>query len=891
MSATAFPEGVAPKALGRHSMSATALLAGVAPKALGRHSMRAATELAPGPPAARGRHRRADVVAPDAGVHVAGNGVLLSVSAGLVGLLSYACTLLMAHLLPAAEYTQYAAAQMIVGIVGIVAHALVPLPLADLVRRHARRSAGRRDAMAFAWLVSAGTGLVAGVASGAVVATFADPGVAVATAVASFVLFAVAPAQGWLQGELRFARYAVVSVLEVAARVGFSVLAVLAGAGPTGALIGFAVGGLVLVSGPVAMLRDISVRPGVLRERTRWAETGDIALVQFVVSVLVGADVVLVALLGTGSVADAGFQALATLAKGPVYVAAGTVLVVFPMLRGGGAADAILRASLGSFRVLALVAAVLLATVPAPLVLLVLPADYAASLALAPWLAAAGLGYGAVTVLATVLLAVRRYARTRAALAVAVVALPAGLLAGWALGGVAGLAVGAAAGALAATAGMALIAAPVLPAGTGRATARDVALAAVLLAVAWLTRGVPVLWLAVAALAGLYVLRAGRAAEPGDAPAPDGGRLRILHLGFEDPAMPGAGGGSRRTHEINRRLAARGHDVTVLTTRFPGHRDRVQDGVRYVHIGFGTGRTRLTRTAGYALAAVRECRRRPADVVVEDFFAPVSSAAAPLWSGRPTVGVVQWLNAREKARQYRLPFHLVERFGVRKHDRMVAVSHHVGATLQGLNPSATIDVIGNGVSPAAARERRAPGPDVLFVGRLEIAQKGLDLLVQAWALAAPRIGGDLVVAGAGPDEPRLRELVERAGLADRVRYAGWVDEAGALALMAAARLVAMPSRFETFGMVAVEAMATGTPVVAFDIDALREVLPAGCTRRVPAFDVVAYADALVEAYADTEWIAAAAPTARRFAAGYDWDVLATRQEAVYAAAARTGTAR
>ena len=846
--------------------------------------MTATTELAPGRPV-RGRHRADRLARPNTGVQVAGSGVLLSVSAALVGVLSYACTLVMAHLLPAAEYTQYAAAQMIVGIVGIVAHALVPLPLADLVRRHARRSAGRRDAMAFAWLVSAGAGAVAAVVSGAVVATFAGAPVAIATAVASFVLFAVAPAQGWLQGELRFARYALVSVLEVAARVVFSVLAVLAGAGPAGALIGFAVGGLVLVSGPVAMLRDLSLRPGVLRERTRWAETGDIALVQFVVSVLVGADVVLVALLGTGTVAEAGFQALATLAKGPVYVAAGTVLVVFPMLRGGGAAEAVLRASLGSFRVLALLAAVLLATVPASLVLVVLPVEYAGSLALTPWLAAAGLGYGAVTVLATVLLAVRRYARTRAALAVAVVAMPIGLLVGWALGGVDGLAVGSAVGALVATAGMAAIAAPVLPAGTAWATARDVLAAAVLLALAWSTRGVWPAWLAVALLAGLLALWAGRSDEPGGSARPDAGRLTILHLGFEDPAMPGAGGGSRRTHEINRRLAARGHEVTVLTTRFPGHRDRVQNGVRYVHIGYGAGRSRVTRTAGYALAAVRECRRRQADLVVEDFFAPVSSAAVPLWSGRPTVGVVQWLNAREKARQYRLPFHLVERFGVRRHARMVAVSHHVGATLQALNPRATVDVIGNGVSPAAALQARVEGTDVLFVGRLEIAQKGLDLFVRAWALAAPRIGGDLVVAGGGPDEPRLRELVAQAGLADRVRYAGWVDEPAAIALMAQARLVAMPSRFETFGMVAVEALATGTPVVAFDIDALREVLPAGCTRTVPAFDVEAYADALVDAYTDTEWITAAAPAARRFAAAYDWDVLAARQEAVYAAAA------
>ncbi|HZG88809.1 MAG TPA: glycosyltransferase family 4 protein, partial [Pseudonocardia sp.] len=684
-------------------------------------------------------------------------------------------------------------------------------------------------------------------------------------------------------GELRFVRYAVVSVAEVSVRVLFSVVAVALGAGAPGALIGFAVGGLVLLCGPSAMLRDAAWRPAVLRQRARWTETGDIAAVQFVVSALVGADVVLVALLGTGTVAEAGFQALATLAKGPVYVAAGTVLVVFPLLRGRGVeAAAVLRTALRSFRVLALVAAVLLATVPGPLVLLVLPAEYAAALGLAPWLAAAGLGYGAVTVLATVLLAVRRYRRTRAALAVAAVVVPVGLLIGWAAGGVAGLAVGAAVGALAATAGMAVIAAPVLPTGTGAATARDVVLATVLLVAAWAARPLPVLWLALAALAVLVVLRSG-GGRPEPAAA-GSGRLHILHLGFEDAAMPGAGGGSRRTHEINRRLVARGHQVTVLTTRFPGYRDRVEDGVGYVHVGLGTGRNRVTRTAGYALAAVRECRRRAADLVVEDFFAPISTAAAPLWSGRPTVGVVQWLNAREKAHQYRLPFHAVERFGVRRHRRMVAVSHQVGADLQALNPTAAVEVIGNGVPPAAAGIPRVPGPDVLFVGRLEIAQKGLDLLVEAWALAAPWVGGDLVLAGSGPDEQRLRELVARAGLAGRVRFVGRVDQAGALALMAGSRLVAMPSRFETFGMVAVEALATGAPVVAFDIAALREVLPGDCTRRVPAFDVPGYADALVATYHDTAWITAAAPAGRAFAAGFDWDVLAARQEAVYAAA-------
>jgi O-antigen/teichoic acid export membrane protein len=411
----------------------------------------------------------------------------------------------MAHLLPTAEYTQYAAAQMLVGIVGIVAHALVPLPLAALVRRHGRGTVDRRDGMAFATLVSVVAGLVAGLLTGGITAAFAPWPVALAAGFGSLVLFTVAPAQGWLQGELRFTRYAVASVLEVGVRLAFSAVAVLLGWGVAGALVGFAVGGLVLIAGPLQMLRDVSFHPHVLREGVRWAETGDIALVQFVVSVLVGADVVLVALLGSGLPAEAGFQALATLAKGPVYVASGTVLVSFPLLRAG--AKHVLGPALHQFEILALCAAVALATAPTPLIMLFLPRQYIASTALLPWLAGAGLGYGSITVIATVLLALRMTRRTYLALAAATVLEGLGLGVGWAMNGVTGFAVGAAVGSLAATLVLCFLAAPAVPVGTFTATVRAILIAAGLLVVLLLTEHIPLLWLACAAVGGVLALR------------------------------------------------------------------------------------------------------------------------------------------------------------------------------------------------------------------------------------------------------------------------------------------------------------------------------------------------------------------------------------------------
>jgi glycogen(starch) synthase len=91
----------------------------------------------------------------------------------------------------------------------------------------------------------------------------------------------------------------------------------------------------------------------------------------------------------------------------------------------------------------------------------------------------------------------------------------------------------------------------------------------------------------------------------------------------------------------------------------------------------------------------------------------------------------------------------------------------------------------------------------------------------------------------------------------------------------------VPSRHETFGMVALEALAAATPVVAFDIAGLREVVPEGSGWRVPAFDVPALAERIRAACADPVLAEAAGLAGRHFAVGFDWDVLAGRQDEVY----------
>lgn len=808
--------------------------------------------------------------------------LLLSAASAVVGLLSYACGLAMTHLLPPREYGDFAASQTLLLIVGTVASSLVPLPLAHRVRATAPGSPERRRALSFSLQMSVVAGAAAAVVAGTVTLGFAGPGVATAVAVSAMTIVGVAPVWGWLQGEGRFGRYAVATVAEVALRVLVSVVVVRAGWGAGGAVASFAVGALLIVlCGPLWFRRDLGWWSGALLDAARWRETGGIALTQLVLSVLVGSDVLVVAYSGDTSAEAVGFQALTTLAKGPVYVAVGTVLVLFPILRSGGA-DAMpaLRRALGTYGRIALLAAVVIATVPPAVAALVLPSPYLRALPETPWLALAGLGYGLFMVLVMVLLALRRRARSLLALAVGATTIATGMLAGHTLEGVHGLAVGAAAGSLAAAAAAALAAHPSLPAGLAPAAVGPLCLAAAGTGVLAVARPLAPLWLGgcvVLAVVTLRHLRGKRNHPGGPGEAEPGRRLRILHLGFEDPAMPGAGGGALRTHETGRRLA-RSHDVTVLVQRYPSCASRVQDGVLYEHIGFGAGRTRLTRVLGYMLGLPAAVGRRRADVVIEDFFAPVSSIGAPLWTGVPTIGVVQWLNAREKAAQFKVPVHLVERFGVRRHSRLVAVSAGIRDQLLAINPKLDIEVIGNGVAPEAFTVTPRPGAGVVFVGRLEIAQKGLDLLLEAWSLASRQIEGPLVLAGTGPDEQQLRELADGLALGDRVRFAGWMSGQDKYELMASARVVAMPSRYEAFGIVAVEAAATGTPVVAFDIDCLREVVPTACGVLVRPFDVLAYARALVEVHDDLAGALTGLDDRRTFARRHDWDAVAARHE-------------
>jgi phosphatidyl-myo-inositol alpha-mannosyltransferase len=181
-----------------------------------------------------------------------------------------------------------------------------------------------------------------------------------------------------------------------------------------------------------------------------------------------------------------------------------------------------------------------------------------------------------------------------------------------------------------------------------------------------------------------------------------------------------------------------------------------------------------------------------------------------------------------------------------------------------------------------------PGKTVLFLGRYDEPRKGIAVLIDALpGLVEHFPGVQVLVVGRG-DEDELRS--NAGGLAGHLRFLGQVDDAAKASALRSADVYCAPNTGgESFGIVLVEAMAAGTPVVASDLHAFRRVLRGGdAGRLVPVEDGAALAAGLVAVLEDNRlanrYVAAGADAVRR----YDWSVVADQIMRVYETVAGSG---
>ncbi len=190
-------------------------------------------------------------------------------------------------------------------------------------------------------------------------------------------------------------------------------------------------------------------------------------------------------------------------------------------------------------------------------------------------------------------------------------------------------------------------------------------------------------------------------------------------------------------------------------------------------------------------------------------------------------------------------------------------------------------------SPPYAHAR----PFILGIGRV-VPQKGFDVLLDAYALLAQARpdAPDLIIAGDGPERERLQAQVSDLGLTGRVHLIGRADRATAVALFKGCAIFVLPSRQEPQGIVNLEAMICGKPVVAARVGGVPEVVLDGETGLlVPGEDAPAFARALEALLADPARAHALGEAGRaRAEARFTWARIADQYFDIYQSVKKRG---
>jgi phosphatidylinositol alpha-mannosyltransferase len=355
------------------------------------------------------------------------------------------------------------------------------------------------------------------------------------------------------------------------------------------------------------------------------------------------------------------------------------------------------------------------------------------------------------------------------------------------------------------------------------------------------------------------------------------------------------GGVQVHVRDLAEHLIADGHDISVLA---PGDEDSIVE--PYVT---SVGRALPIRHNGsvarvaFGPVSASRVRRwiREGEFDVMHVHSPISPSIGMIacWAGLGPIVATFHASYEGRVRSMVAGYGLLS-VTLEKVQARIAVSEEARRTVvQHLGGDAVL--IPNGVETARFANAlplpgRGRGGEVVgFLGRLDEPRKGLQVLLEAFpAIAAARPEARLLVVGPGDVDDAVGQLPQH--LRDRAEFLGRVsDEDKARALASVDVMIAPNTGGESFGIVLLEAMAAGAPVVASDLVAFRSVLAGGRGGvLVPVADASALAEATIDLLGDPGRRVTLAEQGAAIARQYDWDTVARQIVDVYATVAVPG---
>jgi glycogen synthase len=394
---------------------------------------------------------------------------------------------------------------------------------------------------------------------------------------------------------------------------------------------------------------------------------------------------------------------------------------------------------------------------------------------------------------------------------------------------------------------------------------------------------------------------------------------RVLILSWEYPPLI-EGGLARHVRKLSESLAELGTDVHVLTRggeESPAEEDsagvaihRVREPTRPHDLGEFVAWVEHMNSD--MLAAGVELGDRYEFDLVHGHDWLVASACDHL-ARRYGAPLVTTIHATEHGRHQgwvdehpQSYIHGVERWIANRSDRVIACSYYMReqvADIFGVEEE-RIEVIPNGIAPEDLQPQDGDelerlrlefaAPDqrlVLLIGRL-VYEKGFQIALEAMPRLIDRLPGTrFLVAGSGTHEAELRRQAADLGLLGHGTFLGWIGDDVLHSLYPIADLCVVPSIYEPFGLVALEAMASGCPCIVADTGGLREVVPhEEVGLRFRSRDPESLAEMAERVLADGELGARLVSEAHQHVRRFDWLEIAERTLEVYALLARQRSA-
>lgn len=346
-------------------------------------------------------------------------------------------------------------------------------------------------------------------------------------------------------------------------------------------------------------------------------------------------------------------------------------------------------------------------------------------------------------------------------------------------------------------------------------------------------------------------------------------KLKIFFIDFDDIKNPLLGAGqAKATVEVCSRLVKSGHEVTVICSKYPNSKDRRENGIYYRHIGFGTKNIRINNLL-YILSVPLVVMRLKGDVVVECFTAPISTLFSPLFTKIPVIGLPTSFEADRFSKLYHFPFDKIENFGLRFYKYFLPYTPYLDQKMKKQNSRVISKIVPEGVEEYFFTIKQKKPKHILFLGRLDMGQKGIDLLLNAYSLVVNQIKYPLIIAGNGPDEDKVQKMIEDLKLTDSVMMVGPAFGEKKEKLLSESLFVAFPSRHEGFSLFSLEALASGLPLICFNIPSLSWTNE-DVALKAKAFNVRQYANILLKA-TNPKMINKMRKNARVVAKRYTWD--------------------